>query len=397
MAQGSDTMDILYVDYDMYGKEDIISGFRSLGYDVDCTDIPVACNENNDIIKEKLDEVLRANDYTYVFTSNYYPIISDTCRKYNIKYISWTYDSPLVNLYDKSINNSCNYAFVFDKSECQSLWDKGVKTVYYMPLAVNSGRLDDIKINTDDKQKYCSDVSFVGSMYNESHNLYDRMEPKLSEYTRGYLTGVMQIQKNLFGAFVLEDAIRDKKIIGDMYKAMPYELHEGSLAGVEYVYANYFLARKIANIQRMEYISGISKRFRMKVYTTGDISTIETAQKMGPVAYETDMNKVFRLSKINLNITLPSIHTGIPLRAMDILGNGGFLLTNYQEDLLEFFEPGVDFVYYSSVPEAIELIGYYLHHEEERKQIAENAYYKVKKYHQISDRLADMIYIAQNN
>ena len=118
---------------------------------------------------------------------------------------------------------------------------------------------------------------------------------------------------------------------------------------------------------------------------------------MGPVAYETDMNKVFRLSKINLNITLPSIHTGIPLRAMDILGNGGFLLTNYQEDLLEFFEPGVDFVYYSSVPEAIELIGYYLHHEEERKQIAENAYYKVKKYHQISDRLADMIYIAQNN
>ena len=38
---------------------------------------------------------------------------------------------------------------------------------------------------------------------------------------------------------------------------------------------------------------------------------------------------MFANSKVNLNITLRNIKTGIPLRALDIMGAGGFLLTNY--------------------------------------------------------------------
>ena len=54
---------------------------------------------------------------------------------------------------------------------------------------------------------------------------------------------------------------------------------------------------------------------------------------MGSVDYYDMMPYVFKCSDINLNITLRSIKTGIPLRAMDIMGAGGFLMSNYQVDL----------------------------------------------------------------
>lgn len=96
---------------------------------------------------------------------------------------------------------------------------------------------------------------------------------------------------------------------------------------------------------------------------------------------------VFQNSKINLNMTLRSIHTGIPLRAMDIMGCGGFLLTNYQEDFLEYFEPNVDYVYYSGQRELLDLADYYLAHEEERIEIARNGYQKVKAGHTYRHRV----------
>ena len=100
---------------------------------------------------------------------------------------------------------------------------------------------------------------------------------------------------------------------------------------------------------------------------------------------------VFKNSKINLNMTLRSIHTGIPLRAMDIMGSGGFLLTNYQEDFLDFFEPGVDYVFYSSRDEMVKLVDYYLEHEEESREIAQNGYNKMKSGHTYRDRIELLI------
>ena len=50
-----------------------------------------------------------------------------------------------------------------------------------------------------------------------------------------------------------------------------------------------------------------------------------------------------------LNLTLRSITSGIPLRALDILGCGGFLLSNYQPELCEYFTPDVDFVYFNDM------------------------------------------------
>ena len=75
------------------------------------------------------------------------------------------------------------------------------------------------------------------------------------------------------------------------------------------------------------------------------------------------------------------------------MGSGGFLLTNYQEDMFDCFEPGVDFVYYDSYDDLLEKVEYYLEHDEERQQIARNGYEKVKKYHTYRHRLDTILNI----
>ncbi|MCI8533888.1 MAG: glycosyltransferase family 1 protein [Lachnospiraceae bacterium] len=107
--------------------------------------------------------------------------------------------------------------------------------------------------------------------------------------------------------------------------------------------------------------------------------------------YYNEMPLVFKQSKINLNLTSRSIQSGVPLRAFDIMGAGGFLLSNYQEDFLDHFIPGEDFVYYESKKDLLSKVDYYLRHEDERQTIAENGHGKVVSEHTYRHRVCEML------
>ena len=108
----------------------------------------------------------------------------------------------------------------------------------------------------------------------------------------------------------------------------------------------------------------------------------------------TEMPLIFNQSKININITAKSIRTGLPLRIFDVLGCGGFLITNYQSELPQFFEIGTDLVTYESLEDLKEKCKYYLENEDERKQIAQNGYNKVNKFHTFDKRLLEILEIV---
>ena len=116
--------------------------------------------------------------------------------------------------------------------------------------------------------------------------------------------------------------------------------------------------------------------------------------QQGIVDYENGMPKVFRSSKINLNITLRSITSGIPLRALDIMGAGGFLMSNYQPELAEYFIDGQDIVLFDSPEDMRWKVNYYLQHDEERQQIAQNGFEKVKKEFSYDIQLKKMLQLA---
>ena len=110
--------------------------------------------------------------------------------------------------------------------------------------------------------------------------------------------------------------------------------------------------------------------------------------------YSTKMPLLFKSTKVNINPSLRLIRTGIPQRALDIMGAGGFLLSNYQPELAEFFENGEEAVMYDSVQDAVEKCDYYIRHDDERRRIARNGYIKVKNEFNYEKQLRKMFELA---
>jgi spore maturation protein CgeB len=73
------------------------------------------------------------------------------------------------------------------------------------------------------------------------------------------------------------------------------------------------------------------------------------------------------------------------------MGAGGFLLTSYGGDFGMYFKDGEDYVSFDSVDDLINKCRYYLDNEDERRQIAANAYEKICESHTYLHRVKEML------
>lgn len=387
-------MKLLFLDSPSFGKLDMIEAFEKKGFEVQLFYHENLFDYNCKTFDDYFDELVSTQNFSFVFSLNYYPSISNGCNRNHIKYLAFTYDSPLVSLYSYTLINPYNYVFLFDKATYLEFANAGIETVYYLPLCANTDRLSKMTLPTEKKEIVSSDVSFVGSLYNEEHNFLDRMTD-LDDYTKGYLDAIMNSQLKVNGYFFIEELLTPD-ILNAMKKSLEYKTQPGGTESDAFVYANYFLARKITAMERQKLLAAVSEKFHTKLYTHNPTPDLPHIQNMGAVDYYDVMPHVFKNSKINLNITLRSIHSGIPLRSFDIMGAGGFLLSNYQEDYFDYFVPGEDFDFYDGEDNLLAKIEYYLSHEKERAAIAQNAYEKVSKEHTYIKRVETMLEIAAN-
>lgn len=389
-------MKVLIYEWKNFSIDDVVSALTELNH----TCRVITDEEIRGRVSEEFDKRFEENiadGYDCVFSFNYSPVISNNCQRFNLPYIAYVYDSPLVHLYSYTLINPCNYVFLFDSRQYLEFKNAGINTVYYAPLAANPDRIESqIKAAhaSSDIDKYAKDISFVGHMYNEKHNLFDRLK-SLPPYVSGYLDSIMQAQLKVYGLYFLEDALTDN-IIAELKKSVPLDTNRDGVETIQYMYANYFLARKMASMERTNILGQLSKDFNVNLYTTNPTPELPLVSNHGPIDYYDTMPSVFAASKINLNITLRSIVNGIPLRCIDIMASGGFLLSNYQQDFYEVFVPGEDCVLYESVDDCAAKCHYYLSHENERTQIAANGLGKIKDGHTYKIRLSQMFNIVFN-
>ena len=385
-------MNILVINRNAFGQDDVVEILRHLGHKVFVYDHKDITEHRNEEVQKEILEYVTKEDISLIFSYNYVPVVSIAIKDTKVKYISYVYDSPNIALYTYSIIYPCNYVFIFDYAVYEELRRGGIKTVYYLPLSVHSDRLEKTLAKKPFKG-YTHDVSFIGSLYNEKHNFYERIMTALgdkNDYIKGYLDSIVTAQSKVYGSFFIPELLT-KDVMDILLEVFPYPQRADSLATPEYVYAHYFLARKVAEIERTTLLSGISENYNLSLYTHSQTPSLPKVKNLGKVDYYDEMPFVFRDSKINLNISLKSIMTGIPLRCIDIMGCGGFLLTNYQADLFRHFEPGVHFDYFTDETDLLQKIDYYLTHEDERISISENAKEIIKLNHNLTNYLQEMI------
>lgn len=389
-------MKLLFMEWKSLCQQDIAAEFMSRGWSVDYYPFPREKEDTrlNTSLGEKLGKVIIEGRYDIVFSFNYFPVISLACNACRVKYVSWTFDSPFIQLYSNTINYPYNYVFVFDKGTCMELWKRGVKTVHYLPMAAPVARYDSYAVTEEARKLYSTELAFIGSTYREKKNLFYEKLAGISQYTKGYLDGCIQVQKTVYGEFLLEKLIKPE-IMQDMMKACPLVVNQDGFESLEWVYANYFLARWVTAIEREEVLQMLSEKYKVDLYTYEETPALAKVRNRGTAEVLREAPIIYKCAKINLNISLRSILTGIPLRAFEIMGSGSFLLSNYQEDFLEFFTEGEDFAYYTDYEDLMNKTEYYLAHEKERQEIAENGKRKIKEKHTYRQRVDTIIEIEQ--
>lgn len=381
-------MHILMYRWKAYNYRDIEQTFLLLGHTVENIEQELGSYDVSPEFERFIEEKIDTNHYDMVFTVNYFALISNVCERMQIKYVSWTCDNPLISMYHESVFNRCNYIFTFDKTNYLEFKGMGVEHIWYLPLAVDVKRLDAIMEQADDLAKYRADVAFVGSLY--ERNSYDKLKNRLPEYLRGYFDAVMEAQLNISGANIVEPMLTTDILeqLGEYFKL---EKSEGSFSDLGLIFQTTVLGFKIAEIERRRALIELSKHFKVHVYSNSNVSDLLRIRYCGSVDYWSEMPRVFHASKINLNFTIPNIKSGIPLRIWDVLGAGGFLLTNYQAEIPYYFKEGEDLVCFDGVDDLRDKVGYYLAHSRQRQEIARNGYEKVKEKHNYIERINTML------
>lgn len=371
-----------------YNYRDIEQTFLRLGHTVDNIEQKLGNYDVEPEFERVIEEKMKRTPYDMVFTVNYFALISNVCERMGVRYVSWTCDNPLISMYHESVYNDCNYIFTFDKTNYLEFREMGVEHIWYLPLAVDTERIAAVLAGSGDMVKYQGDIAFVGSLY--ERNSYDRIKNKLPEYLRGYFDAVMEAQLNVSGANIVEPMLTTE-ILERLQEYFKLEKSEGSFSDLGLIFQTTVLGFKIAEIERRRGLIELSKRYNVNVYSNSNVSDLLRVRYMGSVDYWSELPKVFCMSKINLNFTIPNIKSGIPLRVWDVLGAGGFLMTNYQAEIPCYFKEGEDLVCFDGPEDLSKKAGYYLDHEKERKRIAENGYRKVKEHHDYMTRIQEML------
>ena len=356
--------------------DDVQTGLIEAGHT--CNSFELSCNTLDFDEKEigRLTKYLERNPADIVFTMNFSPTVSAACKNLSIPYASWLYDCPLQSLYNENAYNPDNYFFIFDKYLLQECIDRKLPHPNYLPLAANTARTGQLTITEEDEKRFSCDISFVGMQYIDSRYAYYRS--RLEERFQNELDSIAY---DMMGRWDGVDRIHNR-LSDELLEQLLLLSSEDPSKKLGIPNRAYFeevvIARAVAYTERrimMDAVKDLSPRWYGADAKPKD--QIDGVRYEPFLKYLNELPKAYNLSRINLSTTLHSIFSGAALRTFDIIGSGGFILTNYQPELEELFDIGKEIVVYHNFDEMRDLAKFFLEHESARLAILLAGYERV--------------------
>ncbi|MCM1213582.1 MAG: DUF3880 domain-containing protein [Lachnospiraceae bacterium] len=382
-------MKILFYDMGSYTYQDLIYYLEQAGHSCQTVYYHFPDKFEDEFFMYRFSRYLTENSFDAVVSVNFFPLVARACHEHHIKYLSWCYDSPLEDRLKEYFSFETNYIFLFDRVEVMQYRREGYTQVFHLPLAVNAERSNALTFTPSQIAAWQADISFVGHLYDSP---LDTLLYPADDYIKGYIEGILQAQLRIYGYYFLEDMITDELLerLNRSFQQMGQTAVSLTRRGLSFA-----IAAQITHLERIFLLEQMGELYKTHFYSTGSYRFATAVKSCGPVKYHTEMPGVFRCSRLNLCPTLKSIQSGIPLRALDIMGAGGALLSNFQPELAEYFENEKELILYESMEDAFDKADFYLKHEELRKEIARNGYRRVCRDFSYPDRIRQMFETAQ--
>lgn len=109
-----------------------------------------------------------------------------------------------------------------------------------------------------------------------------------------------------------------------------------------------------------------------------------------------EMFRKYRRTRICLNVDI-DFGKGGNIRSFEITSVGSFLLTNENEQILNYFIPGKEIETFGSSEELLEKIIFYLKNEEKRENIASAGYKRCNEQHSLENRAKELVELIEKH
>ena len=86
-------------------------------------------------------------------------------------------------------------------------------------------------------------------------------------------------------------------------------------------------------------------------------------------------------------MSLKCIQSGIPLRCIEVMGCGGFLISNYQPEIMEYMKIGEECEVYESLEDLYNKTKFYMKHDDIRNKIAQKGLERIQKDFTFENRI----------
>lgn len=325
--------------------------------------------------RRALAERIVKRDYDLVFSMGYFHEVSVFCEMVQKVYLSWIVELPNPDMFRAGIKNSCNCFFVADTYWCEWLQAHGAGQCFYLPAAAYSCERQ--------QNFYEYEVGYIGRYPEMPEKSAFHHLLQVSLPCKGYLDGLVHTQRVLYNREIVSRAIPNR-VTRELSVRNPLSVPEDLVISTAELYTWFEVFPQVMR-QEQELLF---RAFPVEVAVfNGQPQTEKTDYAVYPYPKEEEIPEL--VSKTGMNIHTPNryyIHGMAPL-AFEILGHCGFLMAPGQQDMQELFEEGKDFVLFKDGFHLREQVKEYRDKYEERDEIAQRAYEKIRESHTYDKRI----------
>ncbi len=286
----------------------------------------------------------------------------------------WCYDDPFRGKVDETYFQHVNKIFCYDPYITSKLKTVSPIPVEYLPAATAYDQDTPKGMNTYSNESW--EITFVGSTglqrhddvltqwVSQKHPVYQRVNAFVESYVRS--------GKSVPYDDLLAMTIEDVKLSPQQTTVYLQDL-------ATFLVRRYFLA----GLQNMP-LTIFGDRGWQEPSWVGSLTQHYAGTSL---KYAEETPAIYAHSKINLNLFNIQCVNSPTIRMFDVMACGGFLLTEYRPFMDDFFETGTHLDVFRTTKELTEKVNHYLHHEDERKRIAQKGQEFILANHRYRHRI----------
>jgi spore maturation protein CgeB len=380
-----DSLRVLMINPDYFLLPEVCRAFRQLGHQVHLSMFNKRRGQGEDILRQLLLEV---GDFSpdLVFTVNHLGfdregVLLDTLHRLRIPSVSWYVDSPaiILSLYDGR-QSDLAFIFVWDPTYIPEVRALGFERVFPLPLATDPEIFSPEKAQPEGNGR--RRVTFVGnSMVPPLEKKLSRLPagPEFQEFFARLSQAFARRPFRRLEALLMDAGLKDHPVLRGLDRQGLTDLEAALLwkGTLEY---------RLACVRKL-------MPFGPEVFgDPGWRQLLGRGFRLRPeVNYYDELPGIYGGSAINFNATSLQMKAAVNQRIFDAPAAGGFVLTDFREQLAELFKVGEEMVVFRELEEIPDLVRFYLKNPKLRTKIVARARRRVLSEHTYRHRVSAML------